>query len=201
MTILLSLAKVLKVCFFFFFSFPITSDFEGEHGYLEQGMGTWIQNPYTVPQNERVLGDHVIDKLLKSHDCQIRKNLEICHHLQTLYPESYFFVISPLPEKESNRLFIRRKKMCNLYYNSRHCSNLQSSHWFHYYTGLQLHIPCDKSFVQFLLLSAIHSSFLRSGALVWGNQLDHLGNLQELFCLNIDSKRLLARRKTYKKYF
>ena len=112
MTILLSLAKVLKVRFFFvfFFSFPITSDFEGEHGYLEQGMGTWIQHPYTVPQNERVLGDHVIDKLLKSHDCQIRKNLEICHHLQTLYSESYSFVISPLPEKESNRLFIRRKK-------------------------------------------------------------------------------------------
>ena len=112
-----------------------------------------------------------------------------------------FFCHKPLPGKESNRLFIWRKKMCNLYYNSRHCSNLQSSPWFHYYTGLQLHIPCDKSFVQFLLLSAIHSSFLRSGAQVWGNQLYYLGNLQELFCLNIDSKRLLARRKTYKKYF
>ena len=50
MTILLSLAKVLKVrFFFFFFSFSLTSDFEGEHGYLEQGMGTWIQHPYTVP--------------------------------------------------------------------------------------------------------------------------------------------------------
>lgn len=57
MTILLSLAKVLKVRFFFyfvifiylFFSFPITSDFEGEHGYLEQGMGAWMQHPYTAP--------------------------------------------------------------------------------------------------------------------------------------------------------
>ena len=93
-----------------------------------------------------------------------------------------------------------KKKMFNLYYTSRHRSNLQSSCWFHY-TGLWLHIPCDKSFVQFLLLSAIHSSFLRSGAQVWGNQLDYLGNLQELFCLNIDSKRLLARKKTCKKYF
>ena len=93
-----------------------------------------------------------------------------------------------------------KKKMFNLYYTSRHRSNLQSSYWFHY-TGLWLHIPCDKSFVQFLLLSAIHSSFLRSGAQVWGNQLDYLRTHQEMFCSNIDSKRLLARRKTYKKYF
>ena len=57
-----------------------------------------------------MLGDHVIDKLLKSHDWQIRKNLEICHNLQILYSESYFFVISLLPEKQSNRLFIWRKK-------------------------------------------------------------------------------------------
>ena len=54
--------------------------------------------------------DHVIDKLLKSHDWQRRESLEICHNMQTLYSESYFFVINLLPQQESNRLSIWRKK-------------------------------------------------------------------------------------------